>query len=106
MINELVSSILEAEQRASEISAEAVERAQGINDEARAKANERIKTAEALLKADMAKQTEKNKAFANEIYDEILSAGKNEAQNLKHKCAKDAKKYAEEIARGVLSGDC
>lgn len=106
MINELVSSILEAEQRATEISAEAVERAQSINDEARAKANERLKAAEVSLKAEITSETEKNKAFADEIYDEIFSSGKKEAQDLKNKCAVNAEKYAEEIARGVLSGDC
>lgn len=106
MINELVSSILEAEQRASEITAEASVRAQSISDEARVKAGEQLKAADVKLREDLSIETEKTKALAEEIYNEILLEGKKEAQNLKYESAKSVEKFAEEIARGVLSGNC
>ena len=68
MINELVSSILEAEQRASEITAEASVRAQSISDEARVKAGEQLKAADVKLREDLSIETEKTKALAEEIY--------------------------------------
>ena len=106
MINELVNSILEAENKAEEITRGANEKAAEITATAEREAAVIMKDAEAAFKIEAARLTEKNDALAEEAYSAEMEKGRAEAAEIKAKGLKKAEKISDDVTRYIVSGNC
>lgn len=106
MINELVNSILEAEEKADKIVSEAAEKSAEISAVAEREAAVILKDAENSFRIEAARLTEKNDAEAERLYAEALAAGKASANEIRENGMKKVGRLSEEIAGYILSGNC
>ncbi len=106
MINELVNSILEAEEKSAKILADAADVALAVTENAERKAEEFYIASVASTRAECAALEAELSAKADKAYEDITQEGKQEAKRLKDNAEGKTKELSKQVVRWVLSGDC
>lgn len=106
MINELVNSILQAEEKAEQISREGAEKSAAVVASAEAEAAEIRKAAERALKQESESLLKQYSDGAEQSYRKTVDEGNARADKIKEEYGKDTDKLSDEIVRWIVSGNC
>lgn len=106
MINELVNSILEAEDKAEKIVSDAVAKAEGVLEESLTDISKTKAQWGNSMRAESDAILKKYSDEADALYAKILKEGKAEADAVAVEAQKKTDELADDVVRCILSGNC
>lgn len=105
-MNEIIRSITDAEERATQIKAEALKKAEKIGAAAEAEVEENVKKCETDCKLYRDAQIKKAERQGAEEYEKTISQKREEGRKYADSVIKRADGTIKEIVRRVARGDC